>query len=100
MFYKEGNFNIDESWKITDLLKEKNNNENDNQNVVSKNLDKFKRKDSKEKDITKDSIDQELAKRLICDLQYEGAFKSKVLFCSLYFRKRQPHSQAKASSNN
>jgi hypothetical protein len=79
MFYKEGEYNINQSWNITDLLKEKNNNENENQNVVSKNLDKFKRNNSKEKpDVTPDILDNEIAKRIICDLQYEGAFKSKL----------------------
>jgi hypothetical protein len=76
MFYKEGEFEIKQSWNIQDLLKG-NENENDPTNKAAKNLDKFKRSNSKEKaEVVPDSLDQEIANRIIRDLHRDGAFKS------------------------
>ena len=76
MFSKEGEYDIRGSWNIQDLLKNENN-ENESNNKVAKNFEKFKRSNSREKaDIALDSLDNEIANRIIKDLHNEGAFKS------------------------
>jgi len=75
MFYKDGDFSIQQSWKIQDLLKNKDS-ANEQHDQVSKNIDKSKRRHSKEEaDLVHDSIDNEIANRIIRDLHNEGGFK-------------------------
>ena len=82
MFNKDGEFNIQNSWQINDLLKE-NTNQNESQDLASKNLQKFKRSNSREKaEVTPDSLDDEIAKRIMNHLYFEGAFKSKTFHLS------------------
>ena len=75
MFYKDGDYDIKSSWNITDLLKQ-NENQGDKSNQAAQNLNKFKRNSSQEKaDVIPDSLDNEIANRILQDLASEGGLK-------------------------
>lgn len=81
MFYKDGGeYDIKGSWNITDLLNSNENQGDKSNQAAAQNINKFIRKNSQEKaDVIRDSLDNEIANRILADLHYEGAFKSKKI---------------------